>query len=181
MYKYIFTLATLLDSKSRIRKKYCPDILISDLFDENLDEIDWIMVLSELELIYGFEIPDELYDRTDLTLEQFAYELSKLPLIDDELYPEFYDIKTTTMKLTNRAIELEVKTDEESIREVQEIDAEFEELTIRLNMILEMSYCYNQNAWLTLRQILTEMNSLFSHTSLSHLKIQPHRFQDCKM
>ena len=41
------------------------------------------------------------------------------------------------MKLTKRAIELEVKTDEESIRELQEIDAEFEDLTIRLNMILE--------------------------------------------
>ncbi len=76
MYKYIFTLATLLDSKSRIKKHYSPDILISDLFDENLDEIDWILTLSELELIYGIEIPDELYDRTYLTLEQFAnYEL----------------------------------------------------------------------------------------------------------
>ena len=141
MNKYIYTLATLLDYKARIKKHYSPDILISDLFDENLDEIDWILTLSELELIYGFEIPDELYDRTDLTLEQFANELSQLPLIPDELYPEFYDIKTTSMKLTNRAIELEVKTGEESIRELQEIDAEFEELTIRLNMILENNDC----------------------------------------
>ncbi len=111
--------------------------MISDLFDENLDEIDWILTLSELELIYGFEISDELYDRTDLTLEQFANELSQLPLIPDELYPEFYDIKNTTMKLTKRAIELEVKTDEESIRELQEIDTEFEELTERLNVVIE--------------------------------------------
>ena len=44
------------------------------------------------------------------------------------------------MKLTKRAIELEVKTDEESIRELQEIDAEFEELTTRLNMVLENNY-----------------------------------------
>ena len=137
MNKYIYTLATLLDSKARIKKRYSPDILISDLFDENLDEIDWILTLSELELIYGFEIPEELYDRTDLSFEQFAYELSKLELIPDELYEEFFDIKFTAMKLTKRAIELEVKTDEESIRELQEIDAEFEELTIRLNMLLE--------------------------------------------
>jgi hypothetical protein len=139
MNKYVFTLATLLDSKSRIRKHYSPDTVISDLFDENLDEVDWILTLSELELIYGFEMPDELYDRTDLTLEQFADELSKLELIPDELYEEFFDIKFTAMKLTKRAIELEVKTDEESIRELNEINAEFEELTVRLNMILENS------------------------------------------
>jgi len=140
MNKYIFTLATLLDSKSRIKKHYSPDIVISDLFDENLNEIDFIKSLSELELIYGFEIPEELYDRIDLTLEQFAYELSQLPLISDELYPEFFDIKFTSMKLTKRAIELEVKTDEGSIREMKEINAKFEELTIRLNMVLENNY-----------------------------------------
>ncbi len=89
MYEYILTLATLLNNKSRAKKHYSPDSVISDLFDDNLDEIDWILVLSELELIYGFEMPDELYDRTDLTLEQFAEKLSQLPLIKESLYPEF--------------------------------------------------------------------------------------------
>jgi len=91
-------------------------------------------------LIYGFEIPEELYDKTDLTLEQFAYELSLLPVISDELYPDFFDVKFTAMKLTKRAIELENKTDEESIRELKEIDAEFKDLDDRLNMILEKNY-----------------------------------------
>jgi hypothetical protein len=122
MFKFIFTLATLLDSKSKVRKHYSPDTVISDLFDEDLDEIDFIKSLSELELIYGFEIPEELYDRTDLTFEQFADELSQLHLIPEELYSEFYDIKNTNMKLTKRAIELDVKTDEESTREMQIID-----------------------------------------------------------
>ena len=137
MNKYIYTLAILLDTKSRIKKHYSPDLVISDLFDENLDEIDWVLALSELELIYGFEMPEELYDRIDLTLHQFADELSKLGLISDELYPEFFDIKFTAMKLTKKAIELEVKTDQESIRELKEINSKFEELTIRMNMILE--------------------------------------------
>ena len=44
-------------------------------------------------MIYGFEIPEELYDRTDLTLGEFAEELSQLHIISDEQYPEFYDIK----------------------------------------------------------------------------------------
>ena len=57
MIKYIFTLATLLDYKSRVKKSYSPDTVISDLFDENLDEMDFINSLSELELIYGFESP----------------------------------------------------------------------------------------------------------------------------
>jgi len=136
MNKYIYTLAILLDTKARIKKHYCPDIVISDLFDENLNEIDFIKSLSELELIYGFEIPEELYDRTNLTLEQFTDELSQLTLMSDELYPEFFDIKFTSMKLTKRYIELEEKTDEESKRELQEINAEFEELTDRLNVLL---------------------------------------------
>ena len=120
MFRYIFTLSTLLNNKSRAKKHYSPDTVISDLFDENLDEIDFIRSLSELELIYGFEMPDELYDRTGLTLEEFADVLSKLELIPDELYEEFFDVKFTAMKLTKRAIELEVKTDEESIRELKE-------------------------------------------------------------
>jgi hypothetical protein len=136
MSKYIFTLSTLLDSKSKVRKHYSPDTVISDLFDENLDEIDFINSLSELELIYGFEIPEDLYDRTDFTLEQFAEELSQLPMIPDELYEEFFDIKFTSMKLTKRYIELETKTDEKSVREMQRINEKFEMLTDRLNVLL---------------------------------------------
>ena len=86
MLKYIYTLATLLDSKSRAKKHYSPDTVISHLLDENLDEIDFVMSLSELELIYGFEIPEELYDGTNLTLGEFANELSQLPIISDDLY-----------------------------------------------------------------------------------------------
>ena len=136
MLRYLFTLSALMDYKSKIKKKYSPDIIISDLFDENLDEIDFIKSLSELEVIYGFEIPDELFDRTDLTLGQFAYELTQLPLISDELYPEFFDIKFTLMKLTEKWIPLEDKTDEESVYEMQMINEKFEELDDRLNVLL---------------------------------------------
>ena len=136
MYKYIYTITKILRDDFEVQKVIDQEDKISDLFDEDLDEIDFIKSLSELEIIYGFEIPDELYDRTDLTLEQFAYELSKLEQIPDELYEEFFDVKYTAMKLTKRAIELEVKTDEESTRELKEIDAEFEELTDRLNIVL---------------------------------------------
>ena len=90
-----------------------------------MNEIDFIKSLSELELIYGFEIPEELYDRTDLTLGQFAEELSKLPMISDEQYPEFFDIKFTSMKLTKRYIELETKTDADSVHEMQMINEKF--------------------------------------------------------
>lgn len=136
MIKYIFTLATLLDYKSRNKKHYSLDTVLSDLFDENLDEIDFIKSLSELELIYGFEIPDELYERTDLTLAEFAEELSRIPVIPEELYPEFFDIKFTSMKLTKRWIELENNIDAESVRELKEINQQFELLTDRLNVLL---------------------------------------------
>jgi len=68
MLKYVYTLATLLDYKSEVRNKYSPEMIISGLFSDNLNEMDWILSLCELELVYGFEIPDELYDRTDLLI-----------------------------------------------------------------------------------------------------------------
>jgi hypothetical protein len=68
MLRYFYTLATLLDYKSEVRNKYSPEIIISGLINDNLTEIDWILTLSELELVYGFEIPGELFDWTDLTL-----------------------------------------------------------------------------------------------------------------
>ena len=143
MLRYFYTLATLLDSKSKIRKHYSPETVISNLFDENLDEIDFIKSLSELELIYGFEIPEALYDKTDLTLGEFAEKLSQLPVISEELYPEFFDIKFTSMKLTKRYIELENKIDAESALEMQIINEKFEELNDRSNVILEKIYHKN--------------------------------------
>lgn len=106
------------------------------MFDEDGAEIYWILSLSYLEIIYGFEIPEELNDRTDLTLSEFAEELAKLPKIYDELYPEFFDIKFTSMKLTKRYIELENKTDADSLSEMQRINEKFEELDDRLNVLL---------------------------------------------
>lgn len=136
MLRYLYTLVTLLDSKSKVKRHYSPETVISNLFDEYLDEIDFIKSLSELELIYGFEIPDELYDRTNLTLGEFGDELSQLPVIPNELYPEFFDIKFTSMKLTKRWIDLETKTDAESEREMQRLNEKFEELDDRLNVVL---------------------------------------------
>ena len=136
MLKYIFTLATLLDFKFEIKKHYSADTVISDLFDEDGAEIYWVLSLSYLEIIYGFQIPEELFDRTDLTLGEFAEHLSQLPEISAELYPEFYDIKYSAMEQTQRAIELENKTDAESLREMQRINEKFEELDDRLDVLL---------------------------------------------
>jgi hypothetical protein len=137
MNKYVFTLATLFDSKSKIKNQYSADTIISSLFDGNLDEIDFIKSLSELELIYGFEIPEDFYDKTNLTLEQFAEQLSQMPvIISEEQYPEFYDIKITSMKLTKRFVELETKIDKDSLSEKCMINNKFEELDDRLNNLL---------------------------------------------
>lgn len=137
MLKFIYTLATLLDYKAEVRNKYSPEMIISGLFNDNLNEMDWIFTLSELELIYGFEIPEELYDRTDWTLGEFANELSQLPVISEESYPEFMNIKFTSMRLTKRFIELENRTDADSVTEKREIIKKFDELTIELNVLLQ--------------------------------------------
>lgn len=52
------------------------------------------------------------------------------------MYPEFLDIKFTSMKLTKRYIELESKTDSDSLHELQMINEKFEELDDRLNILL---------------------------------------------
>jgi hypothetical protein len=136
MLRYLYTLATLLDSKSRAKKHYSSDSAIKDLFDTDLDEIDFVMSLSELELIYGFEIPNKLFDWTNITIGEYAYELSQLPLIPDNLYEEFYDIKITSMDLTKRFIMIETKSDAESVREKCMINNKFKELDDRLNNLL---------------------------------------------
>ena len=127
MIKYIFTLALLLDFKFEMKKHYSADTVISDLFDEDGAEIYWILSLSYLEIIYGFEIPEELFDRTDLTLGELQNNFRNYQNSAD-LYPEFYDIKYSAMEQTQRAIELENKTDAESLREMQRINEKFEEL-----------------------------------------------------
>ena len=137
MLRYLYTLATLLDYKSEVRNKYSPEIIISGLFNEDLTEMDWIFTLSELELVYGFEIPDGLFDRTDMTLGEFANELSELPVISAEAYPEFMNIKFKVMDLTKRYIELENKIDTDSLIEKKEISKKFDELTLELNVLLE--------------------------------------------
>lgn len=137
MLKYIYTIATLLDYKSEVRNKYSPETIISALFNGNLTEMDWILSLCELELVYGFEIPDSLYDRTEMTLGEFANELSQLPVISEDSYFEFLEIKFKVMDLTKRWIELEGKNDSESIREMDGINTIFDELSIKLNLLLE--------------------------------------------
>lgn len=136
MNRYIYTTALILKDLFDVDREIVTSDKISVLFDESINEIAWILTLTRLELIYGFEIPDDLYDRTDLTLEEFAGELSRLDLIPNELYPEFYDIKTETMRLTKRAIGLGEKSDEKSIQELNDINKQFELLTDRLNILL---------------------------------------------
>jgi len=112
------------------------DQKISDQFDETFDQIDWIVLLMRIELIYGIEIPDELNENIDLTLSEFTHALLNLPIIPDNLYPEFFDIKTTMATLMRRYIDLEVKTDAASKKEQEEINVKLEELNDSLNDLL---------------------------------------------
>ena len=58
-------------------------------------------------------------------------------MISDELYPEFFDIKFTSMKLTKRYIELETKTDAKiQFVKCRSYNEKFEELDDRLNVLL---------------------------------------------
>lgn len=66
MYKYFYTIAKILKDDFNVKREIDPSEEIFTLFDEPFNEIARLLTLSRLELIYGFEIPDDLCDRTDL-------------------------------------------------------------------------------------------------------------------
>lgn len=91
--KYIYTIKKLLDLLNNQNNQFNENTRISDLLGESITEIDWMKTLIKLELLFSINIPDKLFKQTGLTLEQFANELSKIPTIPDELYPEFYKVR----------------------------------------------------------------------------------------
>ena len=136
MNKYRFVIGLFLKVYYDQKNMIADDEKISQLFNETFNELDWIVLLMRLELIYGMEIPDELSLNTELTLSELTYGLSKLPLIPNNLYPEFYDIKILMAHLMNRSIELEDKTDMASKKELVKISKEMEDSDRRLKSLI---------------------------------------------
>ena len=135
MNKYLYTLGQILKEDYPDRD-ISSDDKISDLINGHIDEMLWVLTILKMELIYGVNIPDQLADKTELTLEEFTDELSQLQLIPDKIYPEFYDIKIETIRLSKELIDIEYQVVKKSDAEVNKIHQQFELLDDRLKILL---------------------------------------------
>ncbi|MCH8566749.1 MAG: hypothetical protein LAT67_00740 [Balneolales bacterium] len=90
MNKYTYALISEIGSHFDEDTALSPQTLISELFEAGFDDVDWMETLMQLQMLYAINIPDELADEHDQTLESFASELSALPVLPDEHYPDYY-------------------------------------------------------------------------------------------
>jgi len=139
MNKYTYTLRTKIEAHLEDEEVDLPlDTKIADIFSENFDEFSWLSVLISVELTYGFNIPDDLAERTQLTILEFSHQLSKLSVIPAAFYPEFYELKIQMLFDVVREAKiisgLESGTEEELIKIRERLDI----IQTRLNQITEL-------------------------------------------
>ncbi len=121
MNKFTFALLLELASYFDEEKEYSGETKIEELFCETFDELSWVNCLVNLELIYGFEIPDELADQRHLSISDFCKNLAEIPFLHDKDYPEFYEIKKSLIQDNSRLLMIEIGSEEATPEEIKEI------------------------------------------------------------
>ena len=137
MNKYAFTLYNEIQALLEEEDNFSFDTKIADLFSENFDEFSWITVLVRLELTYSFNIPDDWAEQTNLTIEEYGRLLSKLPVIPEVFYPEYYDLKIQLLDDMIREAKIISGAEEGTEEELAEIRERLDDLQERLNRITE--------------------------------------------
>ncbi|MCS7053709.1 MAG: hypothetical protein NZM09_08240 [Ignavibacterium sp.] len=108
MNKYAYTLYNQILSHLDDNSDISLETTIGELSTMDFDELDWMIVINEMELIYGILIPMEIIDEKDLNILEVGMILSKLPKIQDYIYPEFYYLKNQIMNCLFKLMEIEV-------------------------------------------------------------------------
>ena len=139
MNKFAFSLIKEIGSYFEKNTEYSADSKIKDLFCESFHEFSWIECIVSVELIYGFDVPDELVEKTYLTILEFGAKLSDLPLIKDSLYPEFFEIKRIMMRDLRKLGLIEFGEVEGTFSEVEEIERRLDKLDQRREEIIKES------------------------------------------
>ena len=137
MNKYAFTLHTKIEAHLEEEVDISLDTRIADIISENFDEISWVSVLISLELTYGFNIPDDLAELTQLTILEFGLQLSKLSVIPAAIYPEFYELKIQMLYDVIREYNIISGLEEGTEEELTEIRERLELIQERLDQITE--------------------------------------------
>jgi len=138
MNKYAFTLYNGIQALQEKESDFSFDTKIADVFSENFDEFSWITVLVRLELTYGFNIPDDWAEQTNLTIEEYGSLLSKLPVIPEVLYPEYYDLKIQMLDDVIREAKIISGAEEGTEEELAEIRERLDIIQKRLDQITEL-------------------------------------------
>ena len=135
MNKYSFALFKEIQTLYEEENEFSGETKISDIFSENFGDISWITTVFNLELLYGFEIPDSLAEQTELTIAEFGDKLSTLPTIPTAMYPEFCELKGQMMEDVIRAVEIENGLEEGTQDEVSKLNERMNTVEQRLREI----------------------------------------------
>ncbi len=137
MNKYSFALFKEIQTLYEDENEFSVETKISDMFSENFGELSWTTALFNLELIYGFEIPDSLSEQTQLTMTEFGEKPSALTTIPTLIYPEFCKLKGQIMEDALKVVKIENGLEEGTQDEVNEINERIDALEQRLKEITE--------------------------------------------
>lgn len=138
MNKYAYTLYREILSELEDHMEITVETKIADIFSDSFDEFTWVTVLIRLELIYGFNIPDNWVEQTHMTIEEFGKKLSSLLLIAEAIYPEFYKLKIQMLYDVVREAKITSGLEEGTEEELAEIRERLGSIQERLNQITEL-------------------------------------------
>ncbi len=139
MNKFSFAIIKELERYFDENASYSIETKIEELFCDNFGEFSWVECMVNLELIYGFDIPDELGGETNLTILEFGSQLASLPLIKENLYPDFFEIKNAMMQNILRLGLIEGGHEKGTQQEIFELKNLLNELEKRRNKIIRES------------------------------------------
>lgn len=127
MNKYTYALINIIGSYFEEEIALSPGTVIEELFEGDFDETDWMEVLMQLQMLYGINVPDEMTDEHDITLQEFSEELTGLAELPPESYPVFFEACLHIMEEWHEFREGfdEAASDEE----IEKLTASFEEKT----------------------------------------------------
>ena len=137
MNKYAYTLYNELQLQLEEENGLSFETKIADIFPETFDKLSWVIVLIKLELIYCFNIPDQIGEQTYLTIEEFEEKLFALPLVPKAIYQEFYELKIQMITDVIRKFKIRTGLEEGSEEDLSEIFKRLDYIERRLNGITE--------------------------------------------
>lgn len=108
MNKFVYALLRELGEWVEKEKEYTINSKIIDLFTKRFNEFTWSKCIVNIELFYGLDIPDQLVEQTQLTILDFGKKLALLSPLPEEVYPEYFKLKTSMMVDIERLLQIEI-------------------------------------------------------------------------